>query len=456
MTAQMVLEFDTPEWRQVRDHKLREWVQDESALAWFLDFCHVCEFFDDMADQDKPISKADVATALFAALVEMPTNSFFTNHRQVLAGVIITGINAWLDANELEKTEYPAETKFVQREDAIKAFCLRDWYMELLAVIIYLTAGPDQMRKVSLEARRFFQNESFVEYVRKLGAQKASATCPRQRGRRTCKMSGGGGGSSPAPAAPQASSEERALYSSQAEIAREQWDEYKRLGVPIQESLAAEASAPISESEYATNIGRAGADVDQAYDKAGTEFRSSLGRYGLNPGSGRFASGLRSLALGRAADKSGAMTGARGALQHRRDRLRHGVLAGLQGQAGQAQQGLASAAGGYGGIVNRAQQAQARAQQARGQSPRSGYRPVCWAPAWWRQQQCIFSDPRLKDDMGTVGKLDSGIPVHIFRYKDSPRVHMGVMADEAEKIRPEAVGRHKSGLAVVDYMKVAA
>ena len=51
MTAQMVLEFDTPEWRQVRDHKLREWVQDESALAWFLDFCHVCELFDDVFDQ---------------------------------------------------------------------------------------------------------------------------------------------------------------------------------------------------------------------------------------------------------------------------------------------------------------------------------------------------------------------------------------------------------------------
>ena len=272
-------------------------------------------------------------------------------------------------------------------------------------------------------------------------------------------MSGGGGGSSPAPAAaPQASSEERALYSTQADIAREQWDEYKRLGVPIQESLAAEASAPISESEYATNIGRAGADVDQAYDQAGTEFRSSLGRYGLNPGSGRFASGLRSLALGRAADKSGAMTGARGALQNRRDRLRHGVLAGLQGQAGQAQQGLASAAGGYGGIVNRAQQAQASAQQARGNRS-SGFGSLLGTGLM--AAATFFSDPRLKDDMGTVGKLDSGIPVHLFRYKDSPKVHMGVMADEAEKIRPEAVGRHKPspallGLAVVDYMKMAA
>ena len=166
MTRQMTLEFDTPEWRQVRDHKLREWVQDENALAWFLDFCHVCEVFDDMADQDKPISKADIATALFASLVEMPTNPFFTNHRQVLAGVIITGINAWLDANEIgEDRVLSRSPKFVEREDTIKAYCLRDFYMELLSLVIYLTAGPDHMRKISLEVRRFFQKESFVEYA---------------------------------------------------------------------------------------------------------------------------------------------------------------------------------------------------------------------------------------------------------------------------------------------------
>ena len=182
MNAQMVLEFDTPEWRLVRDEKLRAWVQDESALAWFLDFCHVCEVFDDMADQDKPISQADIATALFASLVEMPTNLFFTNHRQVLAGVIITGINAWLDANELEKTEYSDEARFVEREDTIKAFCLRDWYMELLAVIIYLTAGPSQLRRVSLDVRRFFQKESFMEYARKLDALKASPPAPTMEG----------------------------------------------------------------------------------------------------------------------------------------------------------------------------------------------------------------------------------------------------------------------------------
>ena len=66
-------------------------------------------------------------------------------------------------------------------------------------------------------------------------------------------MSGGGGGGGS-----KASKEERELYKAQADIARGQWDEYKKLGSPIQEQLATQAAAPISESEYATNIGRAG------------------------------------------------------------------------------------------------------------------------------------------------------------------------------------------------------
>ena len=140
------------------------------------------------------------------------------------------------------------------------------------------------------------------------------------------------------------------------------------------------------------------------------------------------------------------MTGARGALQSRRDQLRFGVLAGLQGNAGTGPAGpLVRGGQGFGGIAQRAQKRKDNRQAAIGQLVGTGV-----------QAAMMFSDPRVKDDMGTVGKLDSGIPVHMFRYKDSPKVHMGVMADQAEKIRPAAVGRHKSGLAVVDYMKLVA
>lgn len=49
------------------------------------------------------------------------------------------------------------------------------------------------------------------------------------------------------------------------------------------------------------------------------------------------------------------------------------------------------------------------------------------------------SDRRVKDDIVPIGKLDNGLTVYRFRYKGDPRVSIGVMADEAEKLRPEAV-----------------
>ena len=49
------------------------------------------------------------------------------------------------------------------------------------------------------------------------------------------------------------------------------------------------------------------------------------------------------------------------------------------------------------------------------------------------------SDRRLKTDIRKVGVLDNGLPVYIYRFKNSQTFHMGVMADEVERAMPEAV-----------------
>lgn len=62
----------------------------------------------------------------------------------------------------------------------------------------------------------------------------------------------------------------------------------------------------------------------------------------------------------------------------------------------------------------------------------------------------LFSDRRLKEDIRKVGKTDDGLPVYTYRYKGNPTVHMGVMAQEAQKKKPGAV--HKVGeYLAVDY-----
>lgn len=67
----------------------------------------------------------------------------------------------------------------------------------------------------------------------------------------------------------------------------------------------------------------------------------------------------------------------------------------------------------------------------------------------------FFSDRRLKHDVKRIGKTDDGLPIYSFKYKgdDNEQTHVGFMADEVEKVKPEAVGVHPTGYKTVDYAK---
>jgi Chaperone of endosialidase len=67
------------------------------------------------------------------------------------------------------------------------------------------------------------------------------------------------------------------------------------------------------------------------------------------------------------------------------------------------------------------------------------------------QPMPFFSDRRLKENVERIGETDEGLPIHKFNYKGDPQKHIGFMADEVEKVHPEAVGLHPSGYKMVDY-----
>ena len=62
----------------------------------------------------------------------------------------------------------------------------------------------------------------------------------------------------------------------------------------------------------------------------------------------------------------------------------------------------------------------------------------------------MMSDRRLKTDIKKVGKTDSGLPVYTYKYKGDNVVHMGVMAQDVEKVTPEAV-EEIGGFKAVNY-----
>lgn len=66
-----------------------------------------------------------------------------------------------------------------------------------------------------------------------------------------------------------------------------------------------------------------------------------------------------------------------------------------------------------------------------------------------------FSDVRLKDVHARVGFTDDGLPLYLWNYKGDERPQIGPMAQDVEKVKPEAVFDDPSGFKRVDYAQLA-
>ena len=154
-------EHDSVAWRAERNAKMSEWVRDGQALRWLLDYYDLCEVIDDLADNDKCFTTQRIERIVFTTLIDYAANPFWIQHHQVLVPVVHAGINAWLDANLLERQE---------DDDALHlSFVLRDNYMAVTQTVIELVSGRQVMRELSLEITKFFSAcETFPEYRDKL------------------------------------------------------------------------------------------------------------------------------------------------------------------------------------------------------------------------------------------------------------------------------------------------
>lgn len=66
------------------------------------------------------------------------------------------------------------------------------------------------------------------------------------------------------------------------------------------------------------------------------------------------------------------------------------------------------------------------------------------------EMAAMFSDRRVKHAIRHIGRLANGLPLYVFKYNGSDEPHLGLMADEVEKIHPAAV-HDFGGVKLVDY-----
>lgn len=68
----------------------------------------------------------------------------------------------------------------------------------------------------------------------------------------------------------------------------------------------------------------------------------------------------------------------------------------------------------------------------------------------------LLSDRSMKTDIKRVGTAFNGLPIYVYRYAGGDAFHLGFMADEVEKVHPEAVETGPDGLKRVFYSKAVA
>ncbi len=151
-----IANFDTVDWLELRNKKLMEWLQDESAVEFFKILGVSTELFDDLFDKDRELTEMQIFNLITSLWVDLPLNAFWNEHKYFLMPVLLMSINAWLDANKLEDG---TET------DKAYSYVFRNLTLQAIPMAVYVLHGKERMREVSLDVHRFFtEHETFEQY----------------------------------------------------------------------------------------------------------------------------------------------------------------------------------------------------------------------------------------------------------------------------------------------------
>ena len=277
--------------------------------------------------------------------------------------------------------------------------------------------------------------------------------------------------------------------------AREDRTRTKEVFQPLQDEFIKAAREYDTPAKQAQAAAEARADVVKSMGLQSQANSRQMARMGINPNSGRFQEQNRLDNLNTALASAGAQNAAR-------TQMRDKALA-LKGDAINIGSGLpSSAAAAYGLGMNAGNSATGNAVQANGnwranvgivgqgmQGAMQGYANQGnilnslygnQVNAWAAQQQAnatsaaglgqlvgtgigayaALSDARTKTIIKPAGELPNGIKLYLFEYKPEFRAtwgdgqYIGVIAQEVEKVVPEAVTEGNDGYKVVDYRKV--
>lgn len=144
------------------DAKLLEWMRgNRHAVEAVKTICAICDVWDDLIDKDVALTEQQVNEAFMRALVGLYANPFYREHQASFFPILVTGINSWLDANTLEKA--------AGEKERMLAFFIRTYIFEVSRLAAFLAGGWDHLRRVSMEMRMHFEDETYHDWEHRHG-----------------------------------------------------------------------------------------------------------------------------------------------------------------------------------------------------------------------------------------------------------------------------------------------
>lgn len=137
------------------------YVGDSEAVEFLELVFDITDVWDDLVDKDREVTESQINNIFTKCLIRLPGNLFYRQHYAILASQLMLVINAWQDANELEKGD---------EADRVYACGLRFLLVQLIATVVNLVKGPDAAREISVAAwRENTAKENTLQWVKKGG-----------------------------------------------------------------------------------------------------------------------------------------------------------------------------------------------------------------------------------------------------------------------------------------------
>ena len=285
------------------------------------------------------------------------------------------------------------------------------------------------------------------------------------------------------PLARRAADQQFAAQEQQMQMGREDRERYLSTFVPVEEGLVRRAQEFDTGAYREQLASQAAADAAQAFGNTLGMTSRGLARMGVAPGSGASMAQMNQNALAGASMRAGAMTGSR--LQSEGEAMKRVYNAAALGRGlpGQTLSAYGSSVGAGSAGVQTAMAPGGQYMQGMGQGAstigsglqmqQSGLTSILGNQANLYGQKMgaqseMFgtalgaglgmyaarpSDRRLKENIELVGRDErTMLPLYEFEYKGGDgRRFLGLMADDVEKVFPQAVIEMSNGYKAVDY-----